>query len=158
VPLPPIVVLWLLLAALLALAERGTLFGRYLFASGANERAARLALVPVAAIRVGTFALSAVCAAVAGILLAGFSGGADASVGQPYLFQTVAAVVVGGTSLLGGSGGYARTVAGALLITLLTTLLIGLGFDDRLQQLLLGALIVALVGAYGREPHVRTQI
>ena len=156
--LPPIVVLWLLLAALLVFAERGTLFGRFLLASGASERAARLALVPVGAVWVGAFALSAVFAAVAGVLLAGFSGGADANVGQPYLFETVAAVVVGGTTLLGGAGGYARTVAGTLLITLLTTLLIGLGLTDRVQQILLGVLIIALVGAYGREPHVRMQV
>ena len=158
IPLPPIVIVWFLLTILVIAVEQRSVLGRFLFASGANERAARLSLVPVTVVWAVTFAVSAGCAAVAGILLAGFSGGADASVGQPYLFQTVAAVVVGGTALLGGSGSYARTFAGTLLITEITTLLIGLGFSDRIQQIMLGLLIILLVAIYGREPHVRTQI
>jgi ribose transport system permease protein len=157
-PLPPIVVVWFLLAVVIVALEQRSVLGRFLFATGANERAARLTLVPVTAVWAATFAVSAGCAAVAGILLAGFSGGADASVGQPYLFQTVAAVVVGGTALLGGSGSYGRTFAGTLLITELTTFLIGLGFNDRVQQIMLGLLIIVLVAVYGRETHVRNQI
>jgi len=158
IPLPPIVVAWLALAVAIVAVEQRSTLGRFLFATGANERSARLALVPVAAVWAATFAVSAGCAAVAGIFLAGFSGGADANVGQPYLFQTVAAVVVGGTALLGGSGSYGRTVAGTLLITELTTFLIGLGFSDRIQQIMLGLLIILLVAFYGRESHVRNQI
>ncbi len=158
IPLPPILIIWFLLTILIVAVEQRSALGRVLFASGASERAARMALVPVTTVWATTFAVSAGCAAVAGILLAGFSGGADASVGQPYLFQTVAAVVVGGTALLGGSGTYGRTFAGALLITEITTFLIGLGFSDRIQQIMLGLLIIVLVAIYGREPHVRNQI
>ncbi|MGH6798392.1 MAG: ABC transporter permease [Roseiarcus sp.] len=158
IPLPPIVIVWFLLSVLVVVVEQLSVPGRFLFAAGANERAAKLALVPVAAVWAAAFAASSACAAIAGVLLAGFSGGADASVGQPYLFQTIAAVVVGGTALLGGSGSYARTFAGVLLITLITTFLIGIGFSDRVQQIMLGLLIVLLVAIYGREPHVRTQI
>ena len=158
IPLPPIVIVWFLLSVLVVAVEQLSVPGRLLFATGASERAARLSLAPVTVIWAAAFAASSVCAAIAGILLAGFSGGADASVGQPYLFQTVAAVVVGGTALLGGSGSYARTFAGVLLITELTTFLIGLGFSDRIQQVMLGLLIILLVAIYGREPHVRTQI
>jgi ribose transport system permease protein len=157
-PFPPIVVVWFVLTIAIVALEQKSILGRFLFATGANERSARLALVPVNLVWAATFAVSAGCAAIAGILLAGFSGGADASVGQPYLFQTVAAVVVGGTALLGGSGSYARTFAGTLLITELTTFLIGLGFSDRIQQIMLGLLIILLVALYGREAHVRTQI
>ena len=92
--------------------------------------------------------------AVAGMLLAGFSGAADPSVGAPYLFTTVAAVVVGGTPLTGGRGGYGRTIAGCLIVTELGTLLIGLGLDQAAQQICLGLLIVVLVALYGREPHL----
>lgn len=157
-PLPPIVVIWFLLTILIVVLEQRSVLGRLLFASGSNERAAHLALVPVTAVWATTFALSAGAAAVAGILLAGFSGAADANVGQPYLFQTVAAVVIGGTSLLGGSGSYGRTFAGTLLITLLTTFLIGLGYSERVQQIMLGILIILLVAVYGRVAHVRNQI
>lgn len=158
VPLPPIVIVWFLLSILMVAFEQFSVPGRLLFATGASERAARLALSPVTVVWTAAFAASSACAAIAGILLAGFSGGADASVGEPYLFQTVAAVVVGGTALLGGSGSYARTFAGVLIITELTTFLIGLGFSDRIQQVTLGLLIILLVAIYGREPHVRTQI
>jgi len=158
IPLPPILIIWLFLTVLIVAIEQRSVLGRFLFASGASERAARMSLVPVTMVWAATFAVSAGCAAVAGVLLAGFSGGADASVGQPYLFQTVAAVVVGGTALLGGSGSYGRTFAGTLLITEITTLLIGLGFSDRIQQIMLGLLIIVLVAIYGREPHVRNQI
>lgn len=158
VPLPFIVLLWLTLTLAIPAFERRTVFGRFLFATGANEPAARLSLVPVTGLWVAAFAASGTCAALAGILLAGFSGAADASVGQPYLFQTVAAVVVGGTALLGGSGGYARTFAGAILITQITTLLIGLGFSERFQQIMLGLLIIILVAFYGRESAVRNRI
>ena len=158
IPLPPIVIIWLLLGAAVVLLEQRSILGRYLFLTGSNETAARLALVPVFPVWVTAFAVSSLFAAVAGILLAGFSGGADAGVGQPYLFQTVAAVVVGGTALVGGQGGYLRTLAGALLITEITTFLIGIGLDDRVQQIMLGVLIVALVVVYGREQHVRAQV
>ncbi len=158
IPLPPIVVVWFALTILIVAVEQKSILGRYLFATGANERSAYLALVPVNLVWAATFAVSAGCAAIAGILLAGFSGAADASVGQPYLFQTVSAVVVGGTALLGGSGSYGRTFAGTLLITELTTFLIGLGFNDRIQQIMLGLLIIVLVALYGREAHVRSQI
>ena len=140
IPLPPIVLVWFLLSVLVVAVEQLSVPGRLLFATGASERAASLTR-PVIVIWAAAFAASSACAAIAGILLAGFSGGADASVGQPYLFQTVAAVVVGGTALLGGSGSYARTFAGVLLITELTTFLIGLGFSDRIQQVMLGLLI-----------------
>ena len=130
IPLPLIVLVWLVLGLAVVVFEQRSIYGRYLFLTGANERAAMLALVPVLPVWIVAFALSSLFAAVAGILLAGFSGAADAGVGQPYLFQTVAAVVVGGTALLGGQGSYLRTLAGALLITEITTFLIG----DRLGR------------------------
>ena len=85
-----------------------------------------------------TFALSAGFAALAGILLLGFSGSAYAAVGAPYLFQSIAAVVIGGTVLVGGRGGYLGTVAGALCLIELTTVLVGLGLQPPLVQATLG--------------------
>ena len=86
------------------------------------------------------------------------SGAADPTVGAAYLFTTVAAVVVGGTPLTGGRGGYGRTIAGSLVVTELSTLLVGLGLDQAAQQIFLGFLIVALVALYGREPHVSMRV
>lgn len=157
-PVPPIIVVWAVLTAGAIFLQRRTTFGRRLYACGTNPLAAKLALVRSPVVWTAAFALSAVCAAGAGVLLAGFSGGADPNVGASYLFTTVAAVVVGGTSLIGGRGGYGRTVAGVLLITVVTTLLIGVGANDQVQQMMLGFLIVLMVGIYGRQAHVRSEI
>jgi ribose transport system permease protein len=105
-----------------------------------------------------TFAISGMLAAVAGILELGFTGSADATVGNSYLFLSVGAVVIGGTAIGGGTGGYSGTIIGALTLTLLTTVFAGLGLGDALQQSILGAAIILLVAAYGRGTHVRTRI
>lgn len=157
-PVPAVVLLWLVATVLTVLGLRNLRLGREIYATGANPSAARLALVRSGWARTATFCLSAICAAVVGILFAGYSGQAEATVGDPYMFQTITAVVVGGTSLLGGRGGYGRTVAGTLIITQLTALLVGFGFGPSMQQAFLGLLIVVLVVVYGRERHVSEQI
>jgi ribose transport system permease protein len=158
VPVPGVVVLWAVLAAAIVFVERRTTLGRWTFALGANARAADLAYVPSLKVWMAVFALSGAAAALAGIFLAGFSGSADPGVGSAYLFTTLSAVVIGGTPIIGGRGGYGRTVAGCLIITEITMLLIGLNLDEAAQQVCLGLLIVILVALYGREPHVRMQI
>lgn len=158
IPVPGVVIVWVVVAALTTFFQRGTRIGREVYAAGSNPIAARLALVRTTWVWVVVFSLSAFFAAVVGVLFAGFSAAADISVGQPYLFETIAAVVVGGTSLLGGRGGYGKTVVGVLIISQLTTLLVGAGFGPGMQEALLGILVVLLVTVYGREPHVSTRV
>jgi ribose transport system permease protein len=135
-----------------------TVYGRRLYALGSNLKAAELALVRPVAMWTVTFALSAMFAALAGILLLGFTGSSSATVGTPYLFQTVSAVVIGGTALIGGRGGFVGTVAGAVVLIELRTLLIGMGLSESMVQASLGVLILALVAAYGRDQHIRNLI
>lgn len=158
IPLPGSVVLWAVIAAGILFVEHRTVLGRWIFAAGANPRAAELAHVPMLFVWMTVYALSAVLAATTGILLAGFSGAADPTVGTAYLFTTVAAVVIGGTPLTGGRGGYERTIAGCFVVTELSTLLVGLGLDQAAQQIFLGLLIILLVALYGREPHLSMRI
>lgn len=157
-PVPWLVPSFIVLAALVSLMLARTAFGRRLLAIGANPRAAPLALINPLFMWTAAFAISAAFAAVAGILLLGFTGSAYGGVGQPYLFQTIAAVVIGGTALIGGRGSYLGTVAGALVLTEINTLLIGLGLQPSLVQAVLGAVIIALVSFYARDAHVRTTI
>lgn len=157
-PFAPVVLLWVAVAALIILLMRRTVFGRSAYALGSAPRAAELALVRPLRVWIIAFSLSAALAALAGILQLGFTGTAFAGVGAPYLFLSVGAVVVGGTAITGGSGGYAGTIVGALTLTLLTTVFVGFGLNDAVQQAVLGAVIIVLVAAYGREPHVRTRI
>ncbi|MGI5290545.1 ABC transporter permease [Nonomuraea polychroma] len=157
-PVPAAVVVWLIIAAAVIVVERRTVLGRHLYALGANPTAARLALVRPPLVRLSVYCVSAVFAAVAGLLLGGFSGGASVDVGAPYLFSTITAVVVGGTSLLGGAGSYARTLAGVLVTTEFTTLLIGFKVGPNMQQVMLGIAILVLIAAYGRDRHVAQRL
>jgi len=158
IPVPPIVLFWLVVTIGIVLLERSTSFGRRLFALGSNPRAARLALVRPLRMWVVTFAISGAFAGITGLLFLGFTGKASGTVGEPLLFQTIAAVVIGGTSLIGGLGGYARTAMGAIVLILLSTLLLGLGVSSSLIQVSLGALIIILVAIYGREAALRDTI
>ena len=158
IPVPWLVPAFILLTAAIILVLNRTPYGRRLFALGSNPRAAALALIDPFWMWVVTFALSAFFAAVAGVLLLGFTGSAYGDVGQPYLFQTIAAVVIGGTALVGGRGSFLGTVAGAVVLTQINTILIGLGLQPSLVQAALGLIIILLVSIYGREPHVRATI
>ena len=155
---PPVVVVWAVLALVVMLLLRQTVAGRYVYANGDNPTAADRMQARRRATWIGLFSLSSLFAATAGVLLLGFTGGGDISVGDPYLLSTIAAVVVGGTTLLGGVGGYGRTVVGALVLTILSTLLIGYGLDAQLQQAVLGLIIVSTVALYAREDHPRNSI
>jgi ribose transport system permease protein len=158
IPVPWLVPCFIALSALIILVLNRTPYGRRLFALGSNPRAAALALVSPLRMWVVTYAISAFFAAVAGVLLLGFTGSAYGDVGQPYLFQTIAAVVIGGTALVGGAGSFLGTVAGAIVLTQINTLLIGLGLQPSLVQAALGLIIILLVSLYGREAHVRATI
>lgn len=157
-PVPWLVPSLLVLSALIVLVLARTPYGRRLYALGANPGAAPLALIDPVWMWTITYALSGFFAAVTGVLLLGFTGSAYGDVGQPYLFQTIAAVVVGGAALVGGRGSYLGTLAGVLVLTEINTLLIGLGFAPAAVQAALGLVIVLLVSLYGRERHVSTTI
>jgi ribose transport system permease protein len=157
-PVPPIVVIWIVLAATLIVVMRTTWFGRSIYALGGNRSAARLMRISEGSRWVTVYALSGLFSALTGVALLGFSGGAFVRVGDPYLFLTVAAVAVGGTSLLGGRGGYGSTLIGVLVLTALTSLLLGLGLNNNAQQFVLGLLIVPIVAIYARNAHIRQQI
>jgi len=157
-PVPWIVPFTLVLTLATVFVLRFTIYGRQLYALGANPPAARLVLIRPVRIWAWTFALSAVFAALTGVLLLGFTGSSSATVGAPYLFQTIAAVVIGGTALVGGTGGFVGTVAGAMALVEIRTILIGLGLPEALVQAALGVIILLLVAAYGRDRPVREMI
>ena len=157
-PVPWLVPSFFILALVIVTVLTRTPFGRRLHALGSNPTAAPLALIGVRAMWTIAYAVSAVFAAIAGILLLGFTGSAYGDVGQPYLFQTIAAVVIGGTTLVGGRGGLIGTIAGALVLIEINTLLIGLGLAPSAVEATLGGVIVFLVSLYGREAHVGTTI
>jgi len=157
IAISPVVVIWALVAVLVALFLHRTVAGRRLYATGANPRAADLSLIRTRRVWIAVFAASAICSALVGVLLAGFSG-ADATLGDPYLFQGLTAVIVGGTTIMGARGDYTHTVVGALILTVLTTILVGRGYDTADQQIVFGVLILIVVAGYGRDRRLRDRV
>jgi ribose transport system permease protein len=154
---PPVVVVWAMVAIVLGVVLRRTIAGRRLYATGANPGAADLALVRTRQVWTGTFAVSAMLAAILGVLLAGYTGSGNITVGDPYLFQGLAAVIVGGTAF-GARGDYWRTALGALILTVLSTILVGNGYGLADQQIIFVALILLVVAGYGRDPRLRDRL
>ena len=138
------------LAALIVVGLRRSGYGRLLFAVGDNPIAARLAGTRVWQVLLVLYILSAMLAAVAGILVAGVANTATVSLVEQSVLPSVAAAVIGGTSIMGGRGGYAGTIVGALILTVLTTLLTVLEMPEAVRQVLFGAIIVAVAAAYTR--------
>jgi len=155
---PPVILIWVVVAIILIVGMKNTVYGRYLYALGGNRTSASRISISERRYWVGIFTISGGMAALTGALLLGWSGGGFIDVGQPYLFMTLAAVVVGGTSLLGGYGGYGFTVIGVLVLQVLTSFLVGLGLNYQWQQFIFGLLILPMVALYARSPHIRTQI
>ncbi|MDX3977413.1 ABC transporter permease [Shinella sp.] len=158
IPMPPVVFIWAILTAVVVLVMHGTWFGRGIYALGGSRVAAARLQISERKLWVAVHAISGVASVSAGMLLLGFSGGGFVGVGDPYLFTTVAAVVIGGTSLLGGAGGYGATVLGVLVLTVLTSILVGLGLSFASQQAVVGLIIIPMVAIYARAPHLRNQI
>lgn len=158
IPLPPVIVIWVGIIIILTVGMRYSVYGRYLYALGVNRTSAKRVMISELKYWVTMYALSGFFAALTGSLLLGWSGGGFIGVGDQYLFLTLAAVVVGGTSLLGGQGGYGFTVIGVLVLQVLSSFLIGMGLDFEWQQFIFGLLILPMVALYARSPHIRTQI
>ena len=122
-----------------------TAFGRRIYAVGNSEMAARLSGVRTGRVIVSVYILSALCAAMVGVLLAGFSGQASLGMGDDYLLPSIAVVVVGGALITGGRGHYAGMVGGALLLTALQTLLAGTALPFAFRSVFFGLVILMAV-------------
>lgn len=148
--LPNNLIVFVPLAAVILVGLRRTGFGRLLFAIGDNPVAARLSGVRAWQVLVALYVLSALIAAVAGFLVAGLTKTASLTLVESLVLPSVAAAVIGGTSILGGRGGFAGTIVGALILTVLTTLLTVLQMPEGVRQILFGAIIVGVAAAYTR--------
>ena len=137
-----------LLFILLMLKRTG--YGRLLFAIGDNPVAARLSGARSWKVLVVLYVISAVLAGIAGLVLSGLTNTASVSLAESSLLPSVAAAVIGGTSILGGRGGYGGTIVGALILTVLAALLTVLGLPEPTRQIVFGAIIVAVAAAYTR--------
>lgn len=153
--IPHAVIVWIIVGALAVFLLNRTTFGRAVYGIGNKESAAYLSGVPTQRVVVAAFALCGALAAFGGVLLAGYAGKAAQSMGDAYLLPAIAAVVLGGTSILGGRGSYLGTVAGVILITLLQSILSVMQMAEFGRQIIYGVVIVAMLLIYGRSPKAR---
>src|SRR5262245_18492995 len=144
-PVPVIALIWLSLTVAATILLSKSAFGRHLYAIGTSATLAEFSGIPVMRTAILTYVLSGITAATAGVLLSGYSGQAYLGMGDAYLFTSVAAVAIGGASILGGSGHYLGTVAGALVLTILTGLLPALNLSNGALLVVYGAIILVTV-------------
>ncbi|WP_442578872.1 ABC transporter permease [Mesorhizobium sp. ASY16-5R] len=143
--MPVIALIWLALTLIATLLLSKAAFGRHLYALGTSATVAEFSGVPTARTTVLTYVISGTTAALAGMLLTGYSGVAYLGMGDAYLFTSIAAVAIGGASILGGSGHYLGTVAGAMVLTILTGLLPALNLSSGALLVVYGAVILITV-------------
>ena len=148
--IPFSLVVYLPVAALILIGLRRTGFGRLLYAIGDNPVAARLSGARAWQVLVVLYVISAFMAAVAGLLLSGLTNVASVTLADSLVLPSVAAAVIGGTSIMGGRGGYAGTIVGALILTVTSALLTSLGFPEAVRQIVFGTIIVVVAAAYSR--------
>lgn len=143
IPFPVIIMVVVLIIGYLTLTQ--TQIGRYVYAVGGNEEAARLSGINVDRVKIFVYILSGFLSALAGIILAARLGSGDPKSGVMYELNAIAAVVLGGTSLMGGVGGISGTILGALIIGVLENGLILLHVDPFIQDVIKGVVILVAV-------------
>ena len=148
--IPYSLIVFVPVALLILLGLRRTGYGRLLYAIGDNPIAARLSGARAWQVIIVLYIISAVLAGIAGLLIGGLTNVASVTLADSYVLPSVAAAVIGGTSILGGRGGFGGTIVGALILTVITSLLSSLGYPEAVRQILFGAIIVAVAAAYTR--------
>jgi len=148
--IPNALLVFVPIAALIILMLKRTGYGRLLYAIGDNPVASRLSGARSWKVLVVLYMISAVIAAIAGFILSGLTNTASVTLADTAVLPSVAAAVIGGTSIMGGRGGYGGTIVGALILTVLTALLAALGFPEAIRQVLFGSIIVIVAAAYTR--------
>ena len=143
--------IWVVVIVIVSFTLAFTTFGRRVYAVGNSARVSHLAGVNVKFVTIALYVLSGLFAAIAGIALAGFGGGATIGMGDPYLFQSIAAVVIGGTYILGGRGNYLGTVAGAIVLTALVSVLLASNAPNYARDIVYGVVILVILLVYGRQ-------
>jgi ribose transport system permease protein len=136
---------------------RRTVYGRTLSAVGQNRAAARLAGIPVDRVVATAFVISGVLASLMGLVLGAYVGGAFLEMGQPYLLQSVAAVVIGGTLIFGGSGSAIGVFFASVLLILMVTLMQIMQLPPGSQDMVQGVVVILVLALAGREA-IRTRV
>lgn len=153
--LPAVLLLWAAIAAIIILSTRRSVWGRWVYAVGNSPKAAYYSGIRVPWVLVSLYVVSSILATFAGLLLTGYTRTSYLNIGDPFQLNSIAAVVIGGSSILGGSGSYTGTIAGCIIMLLIQALLPILSIPEAGRRIISGALILVLLLIYGREQRRR---
>jgi ribose transport system permease protein len=153
--IPGAIIIWIIFGFLMWLLLERTQFGKNLFAIGVNRVTAHLSGINVTRMVLATYTLAGLLAGLGGFLVVGNTGVVFINLGNPFLFPSIAAVVVGGSLLSGGKGSYWGTMAGSLVLTLITSLLTTMQMPDSVRRMVLGGTLLILISIYGRQRGFR---
>jgi ribose transport system permease protein len=153
--IPNAFLFWLAIIAFVFYLLHRTVYGKYLIAMGTSEKAAYLSGIRTRLVTTLTFVVAGLFTAVGAIMLAGYANQAYQGMGDPYMLPVITAVVIGGTSIMGGQGGYGGTIAGAIFITLLSSILSVLQMPESFRQIIFGAIILAMLLIRGYQRSFR---
>ena len=151
--IPVDILLWAAIAASCLFWLHGTRVGVTVFALGTNALASRLSGVPERRVTLLLYTISGLTAGCSGLLLLSMNGQGYVGIGDPYLLSSIAAVVLGGTSILGGRGTYAGTIAGAILLVTMTALITVVNASAGWRSIILGCLILGMLPLSGRDQN-----
>lgn len=149
------IIVWIVAAIATSFVLRKTVLGAWIYAVGTSERASALSGVNEKLVHVAVYAISGLTAGLTGVLLSGITMQGYIGIGDPYLLLSIAAVVVGGTSILGGQGGYLGTIAGSILLTTIISIIQIINVAAGWRQIILGLLVLGLLTLYAREGRTR---
>lgn len=149
------VIIWMVIAVISIIVLHRSTLGRKIYAVGNNEIATYLSGAKTNLVLISVFVIAGVMYSLAGVLLTGYAGRSYNEMGDPLLLPSIAAVVVGGASILGGSGLYLGTIAGVIIVTLLESVLSLLQIPQSGRNIVFGLVILAMLFFYGRSSKVR---
>ncbi len=147
--------IWLIVTVFTVWLLRRTTFGRRVYSLGANREASYLTGISVQRNLVLLYVTASLFAALGGMMIVGFTGAASINIADQYQLISIAAVVIGGTTLAGGVGGYLGTAIGAVVLQTLTNLLVVLNIPAAGRQVVNGIILVVLLSLYGRQRRLR---
>jgi ribose transport system permease protein len=145
------IIMWAAVAGLCLFWLHGTRSGALVFAIGTNAVVSQLSGVPIRLLTLVIYVVSGLCAGLAGLLLLSMNGQGYVGIGDPYLLSSIAAVVLGGTSILGGRGTYLGTIAGSVLLVTMTALITVVNASEGWRSVILGCLILGMLPLSGRD-------
>jgi len=152
--IPVAIFVWAAVSVVIAVMLTRTGLGRSIYATGSREGAAYLSGIRTRVVVISAFVCSGVCAAIAGVLLAGYSTQAYQGMGNAFLLPSIAAVVLGGTHILGGRGRYLGTLVGVILIVFLNSVLSIMQMPEAYRQIIYGSVIIGMLLVYGRNTRI----